>query len=172
MQATEYIVDDLTGALPGTVFGEMVAARLPQSTLDELRAGGEMTDGEVIVNTILPERIEKTHRLLSISFATPTDELTMPLADAFKATIAEDLTPWLEALWSVAPIKMELVSEEGPYDSREGLPPLVEIALRLFIATVAAVAIAFLLDYLDRTIRNREEVEAIIGPVLGEIPSE
>ena len=47
-----------------------------------------------------------------------------------------------------------------------------EIALRTLIGLIVGIALAFLVDYLDPSLRSREEVERLLEvPVLGEIPS-
>jgi hypothetical protein len=46
----------------------------------------------------------------------------------------------------------------------------LELPIRLLIALVAGVALAFLWDYLDDSVRGRAEVEALGVPLLAEIP--
>ena len=46
-----------------------------------------------------------------------------------------------------------------------------DLPLRLELALLAGIALTFLLDYLDLTVRNRAELEALGLPVLGEIPT-
>jgi capsular polysaccharide biosynthesis protein len=48
----------------------------------------------------------------------------------------------------------------------------LHLPIRLFVALVAGVALAFLWDYLDNTVRDRSEVEALGVSVLAEIPRE
>jgi capsular polysaccharide biosynthesis protein len=48
--------------------------------------------------------------------------------------------------------------------------PLLNIAIALVVGLMAGVGIAFLLEYLDNTIKNEQEIERILGlPVLGVI---
>jgi capsular polysaccharide biosynthesis protein len=48
--------------------------------------------------------------------------------------------------------------------------PLINIAIALIIGIMTGVGVAFLLDYLDNTIKNEQEIESILGlPVLGVI---
>lgn len=46
----------------------------------------------------------------------------------------------------------------------------LDLPLRLGLALLAGIALTFLLDYLDTTVRDRAELEALGLPVLGEIP--
>ncbi|WP_079506566.1 YveK family protein [Mesobacillus jeotgali] len=48
--------------------------------------------------------------------------------------------------------------------------PLINIAIALIIGLMTGIGLAFLLDYLDNTIKNEQEIESILGlPVLGVI---
>ena len=53
------------------------------------------------------------------------------------------------------------------------LPGLVsEIALRTLIGLLIGIALAFLLDYLDTSVRSRDEAEDLLRlPVLGDDPA-
>jgi capsular polysaccharide biosynthesis protein len=46
----------------------------------------------------------------------------------------------------------------------------LDLPVRLLLALVAGVALAFLLDYLDNSVRGREELESLGIAVLAEIP--
>ena len=46
----------------------------------------------------------------------------------------------------------------------------LDLPLRVLLALAAGVGLAFLLDYLDRSVRERSDVEALGLPVLSEIP--
>ncbi|WP_337103080.1 YveK family protein [Paenibacillus sp. YIM B09110] len=49
--------------------------------------------------------------------------------------------------------------------------PIMNIAVAFILALMASVGISFLLDYLDETIKNEEDVEMLLGlPVLTSIP--
>jgi capsular polysaccharide biosynthesis protein len=61
---------------------------------------------------------------------------------------------------------------DGPGIGQVGrsLKDRLDLPIRLFVALVAGVALALLWDYLDDTVRDRAEVEAMGASVLGEIP--
>ena len=46
----------------------------------------------------------------------------------------------------------------------------LDLPLRTILALVAGIGLAFLLDYLDDTIRGRTDIEALGLPILAEIP--
>ena len=172
VQASEYIADDLTELLQGTTFFDYVASYLPDTFFAGQNVSAALARGAVLQDLITLERVEKTHRLLDLTFAMEGEQEAEQLVTAVKQAISNDVTPWLREIWAVSPILMELVNETGPYEMREGLGPLVEFLLRIVIALFAALALALLLEYLDSTIRNRTEAESIAGPVLAEIPGE
>ncbi|MCA9990049.1 MAG: hypothetical protein KDE29_03500, partial [Anaerolineales bacterium] len=51
-----------------------------------------------------------------------------------------------------------------------GLRSQLDLPLRLLLAVAAGVGLAFLVDYLDPTVRGRGELEKMGLPLLGEIP--
>ena len=61
---------------------------------------------------------------------------------------------------------------DRPVVSRVGasLREQVDIPIRVLIALLAGIALAFVLDYLDSSVRDAREVEALGLHVLGEIP--
>lgn len=65
----------------------------------------------------------------------------------------------------VTPLDPVTVSVAPP-----GLSSRLNLPLRLGLALIAGVALAFLVDYLDPTVRSRAELEALGLGVLGEIP--
>jgi len=68
--------------------------------------------------------------------------------------------------------KAVLIDGPGIGEVGRSLKDKLDLPLRLFVALVAGIALAFLWDYLDDTVRDRAEVENLGVPVLGEIPRE
>ena len=66
--------------------------------------------------------------------------------------------------------KIELIDPAVPHPLGPGLRERLDLPLRLLLAVVAGVGLAFLLDYLDDTVRSREELEGMGLEVLAEIP--
>ncbi len=58
-----------------------------------------------------------------------------------------------------------MVTPVGP-----SLRDRLELPLRLLIAFLVGVALVFLLDYLDTSVRGRDDLEAMGYAILGEIP--
>lgn len=62
--------------------------------------------------------------------------------------------------------KATVLDNQSPIKPR----PLLNIAIAFVVGLMAGVGVAFLLEYLDNTIKNEQEVERILGlPVLGVI---
>jgi capsular polysaccharide biosynthesis protein len=53
-----------------------------------------------------------------------------------------------------------------------GISKQLDLPFRLAIALAAGFGLAFLVEYLDPTVRNREDLESYGLPVLGEIPKQ
>jgi hypothetical protein len=51
-----------------------------------------------------------------------------------------------------------------------GLRSRLELPLRLLLGFLVGVGLSFFLDYLDTSVRNRRELEAMGLPTIGEIP--
>ena len=69
-------------------------------------------------------------------------------------------------------VKARAVLIDGPGIGLVGrsLKDKLDLPLRLFLALVAGVALTFLWDYLDDTVRERADLDSIGVPMLGEIP--
>jgi hypothetical protein len=82
----------------------------------------------------------------------------------------EDIGP--DYFPQLAGVQAKAVLIDGPGIGLLGrsLRDKLDLPLRLFVALLAGVALAFLWDYLDNTIRDRAEVEALDLMIIGEIP--
>lgn len=155
VQASEYVADDLTEIFRGSRFAGFVQQYLPE--------------GEPIAISSAT-RSEKQHRLIALSLTAPSAEQAAQLGQAVKEATARDLDPLLESLWGDE-VRLELVDEGGPFPIGGGLRSKLDLPLRVALALFAAVALAFAWDYLDDSVRSRQEAERLVGPVLAEIPA-
>lgn len=159
VQASEYITDDLTKIVPGTRFASYVQQHLPSEA------------GYSAPQILSSARAAKTHRILTVDFAAPTEAEARAAGEAVKLAIDQDIQAWLNEIWGVSQVRLELVNDSGPVAVGGGLRSRLDVPLRVALALVAAVALAFLLDFLDDSVRSRAEAEQIVGPVLAEIPT-
>ncbi len=149
--ASEYLADDLSEVLKGGDF----AARI-----------GRQVGFPVPAGTIFASR---EHRIMTVTITWPDRDQVQAIAEAVGAAVADGGADYFPQL---ADVQAQAVLIDGPGIGQVGrsLKEKLDLPLRLFVALVAGVALAFLWDYLDDTIRDRSEVEALGVTVLGEIP--
>lgn len=156
VQAAEYVADDLTLVLRGSRFAEAVRGYMPDGT-----AVGAITGAT---------RADKEHRIVTVNLQANTADEVNVLANAVQQAATNDLAALLESLWGTGELRLEVVNDSGAFPIGGGLQSQLDIPLRVVLALVAAIALAFALDYLDDSVRTRKEAERV-GQVLGEIPA-
>jgi capsular polysaccharide biosynthesis protein len=164
--ATEYAVDDLVEVLNGNVFANAVAATLrgPDFNLTDVK-------DEDIRGSFEARR---THRVLIVDISSGNRDRTLAISHAISLTLQRDPVKYFS--------KGDLVSQQGaaalpidqPIEARgDRAKRLLNVALQTVIALFAAIALAFLLDYLNNRLRDAEGTGKALGlPVLGEIPGD
>jgi capsular polysaccharide biosynthesis protein len=162
--ATEYAVDDLVEVLNGNVFANAVAATLrgPDFGLSEVK-------DEDIRGSFLARR---THRVLIVDITSGNRDRTLAISRAIALTLQRDPVKYFT--------KGDLVPQQGaapltieqPIEARgDRAKRLLNVALQTVIALFAAIALAFLLDYLNDRLRDADGTGKALGlPVLGAIP--
>lgn len=164
--ATEYAVDDVAEILNGNVFANAVAATLrgPDFNLSDVQdkdIRGSFT-------------AHRTHRVLLVDIASGDRDRTLVISRAIALTFQRDPLKYfskgdLVARQGVAPLTItQPIEARGDRAKR-----LLNVALQTVIALFAAIALAFLLDYLNDRLRDAEGIDKALGlPVLGEIPDD
>ncbi len=149
--ASEYLADDLSEVLKGGDF----AARI-----------SERVDFGVPAGTIFASR---EHRIMTVTVTWGDRDQAQAIAEAVGAAVQDGGADYFPQLQGV---DARAVLIDGPAIGPVGrsLKDKLDLPIRLFVALVAGVALAFLWDYLDDTVRDRAEVEALGIAVLGEIP--
>jgi capsular polysaccharide biosynthesis protein len=151
--ASEYLADDLSEVLKG---GD-IAAKV-----------SDMVGFTVPAGTIWAGR---EHRIMTVSITWGDSDQVQKIAEALGAMVQDAGAGYFPQLAGV-PAKAVLI--DGPAIGQVGrsLKDKLDLPIRLFVALVAGVALAFLWDYLDATIRDRAELESLSLNVLGEIPNQ
>jgi capsular polysaccharide biosynthesis protein len=155
--SSEYLADDLSELLRSEAFAADVSAEM-----------GETIRPESIVSLT---RTKKTHRLLDIEISAGDPQSALEIAQAFERVIDQKLVNYLAFLQANNGF-VKIINR--PKVTRTNSLPLTaaEIGLRTMAGLVAAVGLAFLLEYLDDRLRDRRQVESFLGTkVLAEIPS-
>lgn len=149
--ASEYLADDLSEVLKGGDF----AARIGE------RVGLAVPAGAIFAS--------REHRIMTVTISWGERAQVQAIAEAVAAEVENvegDYFPQLSGVEARA----VLIDGPGIGEVGPGLRDRLELPIRLLIALVAGVALAFLWDYLDDSIRSRAEVEALGVPLLAEIP--
>lgn len=152
-KASEYFMDDLASAVRGADFARRVAARMGDETLNPAGAFGASTD----------------HRVLSVSAAWSDAEQLGLMANAAVSVLQEEGQHLVGPLGDARP---ELRLIDPPVVVRVGrsLKDKLDVPIRLGLALAAGIALAFLLEYLDTSVRDQGEVEDLGIRVLAQIP--
>lgn len=156
--ASEYFVDELTQIVESEAFARAVSEELAHSGLD-LPAG-------VLRGSLGADR---KHRVLTVHLTWGDREQLVEIADAAAEALRQHSTDFLGQL-GATDADIRLIDPPVVLPTARSLKDKLDLPIRLFLALLAGVALTFLLDYLDDTVRNRAEVEALGLDVLGEIP--
>jgi capsular polysaccharide biosynthesis protein len=152
-RAAEYLMDDLASAVRGAEYARRVAARLGQDGVNLAGAFGAATEFRVLTVSVLwgdPDQLARIVNAAADVLAQEGGDLVGPLGDA---------RPVLRL------IDPPVVIPVGP-----SLSDKLELVIRLGLAVLAGIAGAFLLDYIDVSVRSGDELEEMGISVLTCIP--
>ncbi|MEA3346247.1 MAG: hypothetical protein U9Q78_08450 [Chloroflexota bacterium] len=155
--ASEYLVDDLAEVIRGAAFAKGVEAALQAQGIPL----SHPLSGAFSAST--------KHRTLTLRIAWSDPEELRGIATAAEQVLVERSSGFFgqleEGEAEIRSIDQPIVAPIGP-----GLRERLDLPLRLLLALVAGVALAFLLHYLDDAVYDRTEVEDLDITVLGELP--
>lgn len=151
--ASEYLADDLSEVLKGGDFAARISTQV----------GFPVPTGSIFAS--------REHRIMTVSITWRDRDQVQAIAEAVGAMVEDGGAGYFPQLVGV---EAQAVLIDGPGIGQVGssLKDKLDLPVRLLIALVAGVALAFLWDYLDDTIRDRTEAEELGVPLLGEIPRE
>jgi capsular polysaccharide biosynthesis protein len=152
----EYLIDDLAEVVKSQTFAQDVTAlsglNVPAGAIQGATASG------------------KLHRILTVSITWPDQEQLRTISEAVVETLNDRADDYFAQFGgeqaAVALIDPPQIHPVGP-----SLRQRVDLPLRLLLAGVLGVALTFFLDYIDDTVRHREDLEEMGIPILGEIPT-
>jgi capsular polysaccharide biosynthesis protein len=151
--ASEYFMDDLASAVRAADFARRVAARMSKDDVHLAGMFGSSTQ----------------YRVLTVSVVWWDAEELAQIANAAVAVLQEEAGELVGPLGQARPV-LRLIDPPVAVPVGHSLRDKLDMPIRIGLALVAGVAGAFLLDYLDATVRDREELEALGIPVLAQIP--
>ena len=151
----EYLVDDLSEVVKSATFAQDIATlagvNVPAGAIQGATSAG------------------KLHRILTVSITWANAEQLALIANAVVATLTQHGESYFAQLGTtntvISNIDPPVVVPVG-----RSLRQRLDLPLRLLLALIAGVALAFLLDYLDPSIRHRTDLAALGLPILAEIP--
>jgi len=128
---------------------------------------------DVDIATIMTAtRTKKTHRFIDITLTTSTFEEGAAIAGSISRILSDPnhVAQYLAALTAYR-TQMEIVTPPVTHRANTLFGLISEIGLRTLIGLLVGLGLAFLVDYVDPSVRTREDAERLLElPVLAEIP--
>jgi len=157
--ASEYIANGLADVAETGVFAQAVASRLAE-------AGIEVAPGAIQPAIVT----DNAQSILVIYITWPDGTQIVAVADAITAELTGNGVAYFPQLESVEPA-VRLLDAPAPVPLPPGLrTQLMGPVIKIGLALVIGVALALLWHYLDPTVREAAELEALGLGVLAEIP--
>lgn len=155
---SEYIVNGLTDWVRGGEFSEAVAVYLAGQ-------GHEVPTHAVQAGLAA----DNARSMLTLSLTHGDPQLLALMMDGVIAVLTTENAQALPQLGGETAVLTQLDQPVvNPLPS--GIRSQLDLPLRIILALVAGVGLALLVEYLDPTIRDRQEAEGIGLHILGEIP--
>lgn len=155
---SEYLADDLSEFLTSDAFAQVVSQDLHQTV-----APSTISD---------VTRAKKTHRFIDVTLTTSTREQGQAIAKSIGDIMSDPtrMAPYMQAL-NAYKSSITVVTQPQTTRGSSTLGLISSIGLRTIIGLILGLTLAFLIDYLDQSVRDRDEAERLLGiPVVAEIP--
>lgn len=159
--SSEYLADDMTAIVSSQAFAVDVNRRLA-----EMGSSVQIPPGSISGVTIA----EKQHRILRLNLSWGSAAGLSDIAQAVVRVMEEDSPKYLTQLGTPGALINVIDEPAPPTANPPSLTQRLNLPVRLLLALAAGLALTFLLDYLDDTVRGRSELEALDIPVLAEVP--
>lgn len=159
--SSEYLADDMTAIVSSQAFAADVNRRL-----SELHSPVQIPPGSISGVTIA----EKQHRILRLNLSWGNAAELADIAQAVVRVMQEDSPKYLTQLGTPGALINVIDEPAPPAANPPSLTQRLNLPVRLLLALAAGLALAFLLDYLDDSVRSRSELEGLGIPVLAEVP--
>lgn len=154
-QAGDFSTDELVKIVPGNVFMTAVSTQLKEGNInftpDELK-------GMVV--------LEPKNRTITITVNNSDQNAALKIAQTIANTLQNSAADYLQ------PRQVQVKVIDFPNQSTlSGGRTVLLTVVRILAGLLAGIALAFLLAYLDNSIRSKNELEELLGvPVMGLIP--
>jgi capsular polysaccharide biosynthesis protein len=155
---TEYLVDDVSELVRSGAFAQAVSQQLAN-------LGVTVPAGAIHGST----QAGTLHRILTVNIAWGDAGELAQIANAVVAVLPSEVANHFAQV-GTSGVYASLIDPPGIGAVGASLREKMDIPIRLLLALVAGIALAFVLDYLDESVRNRGELENVGVTVLAEIP--
>lgn len=155
---SEYLVDDFTEVVRSRLFADNVSARLADQAIT-VPAGAIQASAAT----------GKLHRIITLSFTWGDAVQLEQIARAAADELIENTRFYFQQL-GTGEAGVTLIDGPSIGAVGGGVRDQIELPLRILLALLVGVGIVFLLHYLDDSLRDSADVEALGLRVLGEIP--
>lgn len=156
--ASEYIVNGLNDWVRGNRFAALVSAELANQGLD-------VPPGAIMGSLAA----DNARSMLMVSLTYADAETLAAMMDAVAKVLMEQNADALPQLGGDTAVLVQL-DEPVIVPISAGIRSQLDLPFRVALAVGAGVGLALLVEYLDPTLRSREELEQIGLEILGEIP--
>jgi capsular polysaccharide biosynthesis protein len=159
--SSEYLADDMTAIVSSQAFAADVNRHLT-----DMGRTVQIPPGMIGGVTVA----EKQHRILRLNISWGNATELSHIADAVVLTMEQDGANYLTQLGTPGALMTVIDPPSPPAQNPSSLTQKLDLPVRLLLALAAGLALIFLLDYLDSSVRGRSDLEAMGIPVLAEIP--
>ncbi len=157
---SEYIANGLADAADGNIFAQAIASRLAKTGHAEIIPAA--IQGAIVT--------DNAQSILVVYLTWPDAEQSVAVAEAIIVEMTTNGAAYFPQLEGIEPA-VRLQDTPTPIPLPPGLrAQLMGPAIKIGLALVVGVALAFLWHYLDPTIREATELEELELTVLAEIP--
>jgi capsular polysaccharide biosynthesis protein len=153
--ASEYLVDDIGEVVKGGDFMADLRNRLKD------RPGGPPS-GYI--------EARKAHRVLTLTITAGSAQEGIDIANETAKMLTEGRSKYIQSLSNQDPT-ISVVDPPSVAISPAPARDAVDIGLRTSLGLITGLMLAFLMEYLDTSVRGSEDIASLLGlPVVGEIP--
>jgi capsular polysaccharide biosynthesis protein len=175
--SSEYLVDDFTQIIESDSFGsavlrtiqdEMAQGRLVVSDTARFRSDLQKLRARDIVAMVGADR---RHRELRVFIEAPTRDMAVSIIKAAGIVLTDARYEPVAGRLIDRPVVAQL--DEVSYNDVESSTQreITNTIVRFLMGLVAAIAVAFLLEYLDNSVRDERDARKVLDlPVIGAIP--
>jgi len=160
-QSSEYLADDMTVIVRSGAFATDVNRRLA-----EMGGAVQIPPGSLSGSTVAG----KEHRILTVDITWGNAEELAQIAQAVVTGMEQDSPQYLTQLGTPGALIRLIDEPSPPAPNSPSLTQRLDLPVRLLLALGAGIALTFLLDYLDDSVRGRGDLERLDIPVLAEVP--